>query len=127
MGREKLTSASAEGPDSCSAILSNVKRRTRFTTGQGGRKSMKSCSSLALSLIACTALIPVPAAAAQKAPPVRAQVGPLEGLKYRLIGPFRGGLGRPVEDGRRRNDLEAAVGQIPRSCSSGWSGRSRAF
>jgi hypothetical protein len=52
---------------------------------------MKSRSSLALSLLACSALIPVPASAAQKVAPGVAQVMPLEGLKYRLVGPFRGG------------------------------------
>ena len=52
---------------------------------------MKSRSSLALSLLACSALIPVPASAAQKAVPELAQVTLLEGLKYRLVGPFRGG------------------------------------
>src|SRR5690348_18513797 len=43
---------------------------------------------LALALLACTALIPIQASAATS--PV-AQVKPLEGLKYRLVGPFRGG------------------------------------
>ena len=52
---------------------------------------MKSRSSLALSLLACSALIPPPASAAPKAVPAAPQVTPLEGLKYRLLGPFRGG------------------------------------
>lgn len=52
---------------------------------------MKSRLSLALSLLACSALIPVPASAARTAVPALVQVTPLEGLKYRLVGPFRGG------------------------------------
>lgn len=52
---------------------------------------MKSRSSLALSLLACSALIPAPASAAPTLVQAAPQVTPLEGLKYRLVGPFRGG------------------------------------
>ena len=48
-------------------------------------------SRLALALLACTALVPVAASAATKTAAAPAQVKPLEGLKYRLVGPFRGG------------------------------------
>ncbi|NUQ17860.1 MAG: hypothetical protein HOP95_05300, partial [Sphingomonas sp.] len=49
-------------------------------------------SRLALALLACSMLVPVhasaaPATTAATAAPVK----PLEGLKYRLVGPFRGG------------------------------------
>src|SRR5579864_4297984 len=59
--------------------------------GKKGLKLMKSRSSLVLPLLACGALIPVPASAAPKTAPAKVQVTPLEGLKYRLVGPFRGG------------------------------------
>src|SRR5690242_15896189 len=49
---------------------------------------MNTPSRLALALLACSALVPVHASAA---PAASAQVKPLEGLKYRLVGPFRGG------------------------------------
>ena len=52
---------------------------------------MQSPSSFALALLACTALIPAHSSAAVKAPPAAGQVKPLEGMKYRLVGPFRGG------------------------------------
>ncbi|HWI88203.1 MAG TPA: glycosyl hydrolase [Sphingomicrobium sp.] len=52
---------------------------------------MQSPSSFALALLACTALIPAHSSAAVKAPPAAGRVKPLEGLKYRLVGPFRGG------------------------------------
>ena len=52
---------------------------------------MQSPSSFALALLACTALIPAHSSAAAKAPPAAGQVKPLEGMKYRLVGPFRGG------------------------------------
>jgi photosystem II stability/assembly factor-like uncharacterized protein len=53
---------------------------------------MNSASRLALALLACSALVPVHASAAMKtAAAAPAQVKPLEGLKYRLVGPFRGG------------------------------------
>ena len=52
---------------------------------------MNSRSRFALPLLACSALIPVSLSAAPKAVPRAAEVTPLEGLKYRLVGPFRGG------------------------------------
>ena len=53
---------------------------------------MHNPSRFALVLLACSALVPVHvSAAATKAAAALAQVKPLEGLKYRLVGPFRGG------------------------------------
>jgi photosystem II stability/assembly factor-like uncharacterized protein len=52
---------------------------------------MNSRSRFALALLACSALIPVPVQVAAKAATAVRQPTPLEGLKYRLVGPFRGG------------------------------------
>ena len=52
---------------------------------------MKSRSGLALSLLVCSALVPVQAFASPELHAASTQVTPLEGLKYRLVGPFRGG------------------------------------
>jgi photosystem II stability/assembly factor-like uncharacterized protein len=61
-----------------------------FSSGKR-QKSMKASSRAALALFACTALVSVPASATTKATPAPARLKPLEGLKYRLVGPFRGG------------------------------------
>jgi hypothetical protein len=61
-----------------------------FSSGKR-QKSMKASSRAALAFFACTALVSVPASATTKATPAPARLKPLEGLKYRLVGPFRGG------------------------------------